>query len=189
MATVQRLIELRLDVPGALYLGTPGADLSKTVDSYYLNEGIDRILTAYDGFVEAVSRLYANGRDLKDPLVSPLYGDFHGIPPTFLVTGTHDLLLSATARTHIKLRQAGAVADILVYEGACHGEYLGGETYDQDHRRIHGNPEGSSQSARGQHHGVVRDDFRTGGPATGRCPATARPERECKEEPIRQRLN
>ncbi len=39
------------------------------------------------------------------------------------MTGTRDLLLSATARTHIKLRQAGAVADILVYEGASHGDY------------------------------------------------------------------
>jgi acetyl esterase/lipase len=123
MAVVQRLVELGLDVPGALYLGTPGTDMSKTSDSWYTNEGIDRILTTYDGFIEAASRLYAGGRDLKDPLVSPLYGDVHGFPPTFLVTGTRDMLLSNTARTHIKLRQAGVVADILVYEGTSHGDY------------------------------------------------------------------
>lgn len=124
MATVQRLLELGLDVPGTLYLGTPGADMSKTGDTYYLNAGIDRILLAYDGFVEAASRLYAGGRDLKDPLVSPLYGDFHGFPPTLLVTGTRDLLLSAIARTHIKLRQSGVAADLLVYEGVSHGDYI-----------------------------------------------------------------
>ncbi len=124
MATVQRLIELDLDVPGALYLGTPGTDMSKTSDSWYINEGIDRLITSYDGFVEAASRLYAGGRDLKDPLVSPLYGNVHGFPPTFLVTGTRDALLSNTARTHIKLRQAGVVADILVYEGVSHGDYI-----------------------------------------------------------------
>jgi acetyl esterase/lipase len=123
MGMVQHLIELGVDLPGALYLGTPGADMSKTGDSYYINEGVDRVLATYDGFVEAASRLYANGRDLKDPLVSPLYGDFHGFPPTFLITGTRDLLLSATVRTHIKLRQAGVVADILVYEGMSHGDY------------------------------------------------------------------
>jgi hypothetical protein len=42
------------------------------------------------------------------------------IPPTFLITGTRDMLLVATVRTHIKICQAGAVADILVYEGVSH---------------------------------------------------------------------
>lgn len=124
MATVQRMIELGLDVPGALYLGTPGTDMSKTGDSWYTNDGIDRLLATYDGFVEAASRLYADGRDLKDPLVSPHYGDVDGFPPTLLVTGTRDMLLSNTARTHIKLRQAGVEADILVYEGVSHADYI-----------------------------------------------------------------
>jgi len=124
MGIVQHLIELGVDVPGALYLGTPGADMSKTGDSYYINDGIDRNLVTYDGFIEAAIRLYAGGRDLKDPLVSPLYGDFLGFPPTFLITGTRDLLLSATVRTHIKLRQTGVVADILVYEGMAHADYM-----------------------------------------------------------------
>ena len=124
MATVQRLIELGLDVPGALYLGTPGTDMSKTGDSWYTNDGIDRLLATYDGFVEAASRLYAGGRDLKDPMVSPHYGKVDGFPPTLLVTGTRDLLLSNTARTHIKLRQAGVLADILVYDGTSHGDYI-----------------------------------------------------------------
>ncbi len=124
MGMVQHMIELGVDVPGVLFLGTPGADMSKTGDSYYINDGIDRNVVTYDGFIEATVRLYANGRDLKDPLVSPLYGDFHGFPPTFLVTGTRDLLMSNTVRTHIKLRQTGVVADILVYEGMAHADYM-----------------------------------------------------------------
>jgi acetyl esterase/lipase len=124
MAAVQRLIELGLDVPGALYLGTPGSDMSKTGDSYYTNDGIDRLLGTYEGFVENASRLYAGGRDLKDPLVSPHYGPVDGFPPTLLVTGTRDMLLSNTARTHIKLRQAGVEADLLVYEGVSHADYI-----------------------------------------------------------------
>ena len=124
MGLVQHLIEQGVDVPGVLFLGTPGADMSKTGDSYYINDGIDRNLVTYDGFIEASVQLYANGRDLKDPLVSPLYGNLHGFPPTFLITGTRDLLLSATIRTHIKLRQAGVVADLLVYEGMAHADYM-----------------------------------------------------------------
>ena len=38
----------------------------------------------YDGFLEESAKLYANGRDLKDPFISPVYGDLSGFPPTFL---------------------------------------------------------------------------------------------------------
>ena len=74
--------------------------------------------------VSGAARLYAGEHDLKDPLISPVYGDFQGFPPTFLLTGTRDLFLSNTARTHIKLREASVLADLLVYEGLAHGDYL-----------------------------------------------------------------
>ncbi|HEY9818667.1 MAG TPA: alpha/beta hydrolase fold domain-containing protein, partial [Candidatus Obscuribacterales bacterium] len=124
MAVVQRLIELGLDVPGALYLGTPGTDVSSAGDSWIINEGIDHILITREGMLAACVAVYAAGRDPNDPLVSPYYGDVHGFPPTLLITGTRDMLLSSTARTHIKLRQAGVPADILVYDGVSHGDYI-----------------------------------------------------------------
>ena len=136
LAAVHKLIELGLDLPGALYTGTPWTDLTKTGDSYYTNEGIDRLLVTYDGLLEGAARLYAGDNDLKDPLISPVYGDFDGFPPTFLVTGTRDLFLSNTARVHIALRAAGAVADLFVYEGASHGDY-GSEADSPEHQQTY----------------------------------------------------
>jgi len=121
---VQQLIKQNIDVPSALFVGTPGSDLSGTGDTFYTNRGVDRNIPVYEGTIEAMLQLYADGHDLKDPRISAIYGDFHGFPPTILVTGTRDLFLSNTARTHIKLLQAGAVADLLVYEGVSHGDYL-----------------------------------------------------------------
>jgi monoterpene epsilon-lactone hydrolase len=63
------------------------------------------------------------GRDLKDPQLSPIYGDFKGFPPAILTTGTRDLFLSNTVRTHRKLRRAGVEADLNVYEGQSHAQY------------------------------------------------------------------
>ncbi len=137
LAAAHRFIKLGLDLPGALYAGTPWTDLTKTGDSYYTNEGIDRMLLTYDGLLEGAARLYAGDYDLKDPLISPIYGDFQGFPPTFLVTGTRDLFLSNTARAHIALRAAGVVADLLVYEGASHGEY-GSEADSPEHQQTYG---------------------------------------------------
>lgn len=124
LAATHKLIELGIDVPGALFAGSPWADLTKTGDTHFINEGIDHVLGTYNGVLEAAARLYAGERDLKDPLISPVYGDFHGFPPMYLVTGTRDLFLSDTARTHRKLRTAGVVAELNVYEGMSHGDYL-----------------------------------------------------------------
>lgn len=121
--TVQRAVRDGIDVPGALYLGTPGNDMTDLGDTLYTNRGIDRLLPSYEDYVNAI-RFYAGGRRLDDPLVSPIYGGFDGFPPTMLVTGTRDLLLSSTARTHTKIREAGPIADLHVLEGASHGDYM-----------------------------------------------------------------
>lgn len=124
LAATHRLKELGLELPGALWAGTPWADLTKTGDTHFTNEGVDRGLVTYDGSLGAAARLYADGRDLKSPLISPVYGDFEGFPPTYLVTGTRDLFLSDVVRVHRKMRVAGVIADLNVYEGSSHGDYL-----------------------------------------------------------------
>jgi len=119
---VQQAIRDGIDVPGALYLGTPGNDMSDVGDTLYINRGIDRAIPSHESYVNAV-RFHAGGRELTDPMVSPVYESFEGFPPTFLVSGTRDLLLSATARTHTRIRAAGSIADLLVLEGVAHGDY------------------------------------------------------------------
>ena len=124
LAAVHKLVELGWPVPGAIFVGTPWADLTKTGDTLFINEGIDRGLIGYELTLSAAAQLYSGGHDMRDPLLSPVYGDFEGFPPTYLVTGTRDLLLSDTARTHRKLREAGVTADLNVYEGMAHAGYI-----------------------------------------------------------------
>ena len=81
------------------------------------------MLVSYYGMLEACALLYAGETDLKDPMISPVYGDFSDFPPTYLVSGTRDMLLSDTVRVHRKLRVAGVTADLNVYEGLSHAEY------------------------------------------------------------------
>jgi acetyl esterase/lipase len=124
LSIVQRAKQEGLPLPGAVMAGSPWSDLSKTGDSYYTNTDVDHLLVAYDGLLGAAAKLYANGRDLKDPLLSPVYGDFSGFPPTFLVSGTRDLFLSNTVRVHGKLLRAGVTTQLEVEEGQAHTEYL-----------------------------------------------------------------
>jgi acetyl esterase/lipase len=123
LAMVLRAKAEHLPLPAAIAPGTPWSDMTKTGDSYYANAMLDNVLVAYEGFLEASAKLYANGHDLKDPMLSPIYGDFHGFPPAILTTGTRDLFLSNTVRAHRKLRQAGVEAVLQVYEGQSHAAY------------------------------------------------------------------
>ncbi len=124
LAVVHRLIADGVDTPGAIYAGTPWADLTKTGDTLFTNEGLDRVLVRYEGLLEEAALLYADGRDLKDPLLSPVYGNFDQFPPTYFITGTRDMFLSDTVRTHRKMRVAGVAAELNVYEAISHAEYL-----------------------------------------------------------------
>ena len=124
LSMILRAKQEGLPLPGAIAPGTPMSDLTGTGDSFHTNFMVDNVLVGSDGRCDAMARLYANGHDLKDPMLSPVYGDMHGFPPAMLTTGTRDLLLSNTVRVHRKLRQAGVVAELQVYEGQSHAHYL-----------------------------------------------------------------
>ncbi len=124
LAMILRAKQLGLPLPGAIAPGTPMADLTAGGDSFATNAMIDNVLVAPDGFCGQGARFYANGHDLKDPLLSPVYGDFSNFPPAILTTGTRDLLLSDTVRVHRKLRAAGAEAQLQVFEAMSHAQYL-----------------------------------------------------------------
>jgi monoterpene epsilon-lactone hydrolase len=124
LAMVLRAKADQLPLPAAIAPGTPWADLSETGDSYKANEWVDNVLVTWSGWLGDAAKLYAAGRDLKDPYLSPIYGDFQGFPPAILTTGTRDLFLSNTVRTHRKLRRAGVEAELNVYEGQSHGQYM-----------------------------------------------------------------
>ena len=111
-------------LPAAIAPGTPWSDMTETGDTYKSNEWIDNVLVSYNGYLTRAAQLYANGHDLKDPQLSPIYGDLAGLPPTILTSGTRDLFLSNTVRTHRKLRRAGVEAVLNVYEGLSHAQYL-----------------------------------------------------------------
>jgi monoterpene epsilon-lactone hydrolase len=129
--TLEMILKAKQDglpLPGAIAPGTPMSDVTKIGDTFVTNAMLDNVLVSPDGFCDAGTKVYANGHDLKDPLLSPVYGDMQGFPPTILTSGTRDLLLSNTVRVHRKLRQAGVEAMLQVYEGQSHAQYYRDDT-------------------------------------------------------------
>jgi epsilon-lactone hydrolase len=123
LAMVLRARAEGLPLPAATAPGTPWSDMTKTGDNYFTNEMLDNILVSNDGWLGDAAALYAAGHDLKDPQLSPVYGDYAGFPPSILTSGTRDLFLSNTVRVHRKMRAAGVEAELHVFEGQSHAQY------------------------------------------------------------------
>lgn len=124
-----------LPLPAAVILGTPEVDLTESGDSFQVNEGVDPALHS----LMPVNLLYANGHDLRNPYLSPLFGDLKGFPPTLLTSGTRDLYLSNTVRMHRALRAADVPAELHILEAGPHTGFPGspeGEEIDRETRRF-----------------------------------------------------
>lgn len=122
-AMLLRVRDEGLPLPAGAVLMTPEVDLTESGDSFRTNLGLDPLLTQS---LMPPNLLYANGHDLRDPYLSPLFGDFgKGFPPSLISAGTRDLFLSNAVLMHRALRAADVPAELHVIEAAGHGGYLG----------------------------------------------------------------
>ncbi len=127
VAMLLRAREVGLPMPAGLVLLSPEVDLTESGDSFAVNRLVDLMLPLP---LREANLLYANGADLSDPALSPLFGDLTGLPPTLLQSGTRDLFLSNTVRMHRALRRAGVSAELHVFEAMPHGGFLGSTPED-----------------------------------------------------------
>src|SRR5579859_6767912 len=115
-----KLKQLNLPLPGATGIFSGMGDFSQPGDSIALFA-----LDGLSGHLEppkrdAHSEYVPASLDLKDPVLSPLYADLTGFPPTLFVTSGRDLLLSGTTLLHRAYLRAGVDAQLVVFEALPH---------------------------------------------------------------------
>ena len=115
-----KLRQLGLPLPAALGVFSGTGDLSQSGDSeaFYTIWGLG-------GELKPPSKgplidPYVGKTDPKDPVLSPLYANLKGFPPTLFVTSTRDLLLSGTTILHRAFLHAGVDAQLVVFEALPH---------------------------------------------------------------------
>lgn len=115
--------DVGLPMPGACVLATPEADLTESGDTFETNNTVDVVLR--HRLSESIA-VYADGHDLRDPYLSPVFGDFSkGYPSTLLTSGTRDLFLSNTVLMHRALLRAGVAAELQLWEAMPHAGFFG----------------------------------------------------------------
>jgi acetyl esterase/lipase len=116
-----RLKQLSLPEPAALGIFSGFGDFARPGDSVHLYalRGFSGYL-ATPGIDKRETLAYVAGADMKDPVLSPIYADLEGMPPTLFVTSGRDLLLSGTTDLHRAFLRAGDDARLMVFDGLTH---------------------------------------------------------------------
>lgn len=117
LTVTYRLHQLGAPLPRKLLLLSPVVDLSNA-DGSQPSGPADPLLSAEYG--QLVYDAYVAAADVKDPLISPLYGDVSILPPTLLQIGTHDHLVYNVRKLVQKMRAAGRPIQFEQYAGLFH---------------------------------------------------------------------
>jgi monoterpene epsilon-lactone hydrolase len=115
-----RLKQLNLPLPGALGIFSGLGDFSQYADSeaLYSLRGFTGSLPVPEG--KPHDEEYVRTTDPKDPVLSPIYADLHGMPPALFITSGRDLLLSGTTILHRAFLRSGDDARLIVFEALPH---------------------------------------------------------------------
>ena len=105
--------------PGAMILSSPLTDLSGTLDrSVNLKENRDFIIKPDSS--PAYIKAYAGNADLESFEVSPRFGNYSLLPPTFIICDAHETLLADSLDIDRRLEQADIDVRTVCMNGAYH---------------------------------------------------------------------
>src|SRR5260370_13150581 len=105
-------------MPGGGVLISPWLDLPLTGESMTTRAKLDPV-TAKEGLQIAV-KYYADGKDPKDPLISPVFAELNGLPPLLIQVGDHELMLSDSTRLAERAKAAGVEIKLDVWPEMWH---------------------------------------------------------------------
>ncbi|RKZ34888.1 MAG: alpha/beta hydrolase [Gammaproteobacteria bacterium] len=116
------LRDLGESLPAGVIGLSPWTDLSGSGDSLQSHRDADPVVPA--DLVARGATLYLRETDARDPRVSPLYGDFSGLPPLQIHVGSTEVLLDDATRVANKARAAGVSVDLRLWPDMSHVFYL-----------------------------------------------------------------
>jgi epsilon-lactone hydrolase len=85
------------ELPACAWLVSPWTDLTMSGSTLATKEAVDPLI--HKAYLEELAAAYVPaGIDRSDPLISPLFADLHGLPPTLIQVGSAETLLADASR-------------------------------------------------------------------------------------------
>jgi acetyl esterase/lipase len=121
LATAVRVRDAGLPRPGALVLMSPALDFTGQSESYRTIADAP-LLTPQ--LMALFTNVYVGKDDPRSPLVTPFDSDLSQLPPALIQVGSWELLRDDSITIAKRLRAAGGVVELKVWEGMCHSWQL-----------------------------------------------------------------
>jgi monoterpene epsilon-lactone hydrolase len=118
LVTLQRIRAAGEPVPACAVLLSPVVDFTLSSRSLVMHEDSDPMFRL-SGLV-AMRGYYAPPERYLDPGVSPLYGEFAGLPPLLFQVGGIEMLLDESVRAAARAHAAGVAVELEIWERMAH---------------------------------------------------------------------
>jgi acetyl esterase/lipase len=122
LVTMMRARDALLPLPDCAALLSPSTDLTLSGASARYNAQADPMFAP--AAADLLPDVYCPGQNRVNPLISPLFGNWNGLPPLLFHAGSTEMLLDDSVRAQDRARQAGVEADIEVFVGLPHGFHV-----------------------------------------------------------------
>jgi epsilon-lactone hydrolase len=104
--------------PAAVVCCSPWVDMTVTSGTYDTNADSDKLFSRASA--DDASALYLGDHDRKDPLVSPVFGDWIGAPPMLIQVGSGEVLLDDSKQLAGVALSAGVDVTLRTYDDMPH---------------------------------------------------------------------
>lgn len=136
LATLLALRDAGDAMPGCAVPISPWTDMEGSGASMETRAAVDPMVQK--GPLVEMAGAYLQGADSRNPLASPLYGDFKGLPPLLIQVGDAETLLDDTTRIVPKLKAAGVDVTMEVWPDMIHVWHLFAPMLDKGQEAIDG---------------------------------------------------
>jgi acetyl esterase/lipase len=109
-------------LPAAIVCLSPWADLELTGESLTTRAKVDPVCSLEESRYHAAQ--YMGEHDPREPLISPIHADLHGLPPISIQVGDREILLSDAVRLAERARKDGVDVELEVWDGMWHVWHL-----------------------------------------------------------------
>lgn len=119
LTTLLQIRDAQLPMPAAAILLSPGSDCRASSSKVESDECVSDPMLP-NSALDLLVIPYANGADETDPLLSPVFGEYHGMPPMQFHVGSTELVLSHSTRVVEKAAAAGVDVKLNLWKELPH---------------------------------------------------------------------
>lgn len=118
LATALALRDAGDPLPAALICISPWADLTNRGASHAANAQVESVLRT--DVLNKWASFYTDTSNLTNPFVSPVYADFHGLPPLLIQVGSDEILLDDSLTLAQRAQADGVDVSLRVWDELWH---------------------------------------------------------------------